>query len=55
MIAAPQNFRQQLAKAKRALTNPAGWDGIELSRSEAIQLGYLCFLAGATFFVAVSS
>ena len=50
-----QNFRQTMAKAKRALTNPAGWDGIELTRSEAVQLGYLCFLAGAVVFVAMFS
>ena len=55
MQTALRNFRQTLAKAKRALTNPAGWDGIELTRSEAVQLGYLCFWAGAAFFVAVSS
>jgi hypothetical protein len=50
-----QNFRQTLAKAKRALTNPAGWDGVPVSTAEAAQLGYLCCLMGALFFAAVSS
>jgi len=50
-----QNFRQTLAKAKRALTNPAGWDGVPVSTAEAAQLRFMCFLAGAAFFVAVSS
>ena len=55
MTNALRNFRQTLARAKRALTNPAGWDGVPLSTSEAAQLRVMCFLAGATFFVAVSS